>query len=246
MSSVSAKPTTTTFATDDWRPFPFRRVLPIAQLLLCTLLLWPYRAYIAFELFGFTPRNTSRLAENAPSLELTLNGDGKLDLPADPQFRKRISAHDFAFDSVSALNLPGGMVQLPYDILSADHREWMPASVPTFAFKSWRAVTWPLLALPFWWMAGRGAEALSAAWRKLLLPRIRWFETLLSFGMMAGGVTAAIGLGFFAGADPVDPQLRLFVAAFVMWALLGSLTVVAKLAQWRINKKIPAPSLPAL
>lgn len=239
MSSTSAKPAETALATEHWRPFPFRRVLPVAQLFVCAIILWPFRAWIGYEVFGFTPRYSAPpVNESTPTVAIPLNAEGKIELP--PKFRNIVRAQENTFDTVAALNFPGGMVQLPYAIYSADHREWIPGNID---FKTWRALTWPFLALPFWWMAGRGAEALTAARRKLLLPLIRWFETLISFVMLAGGITVAIGLGLFAGADHVDPQLRLFVASSVMWGFLGSLTVVAKLAQWRMKKNVETANL---
>jgi hypothetical protein len=234
MSSAFAKPATTAISTDDWRPFPFRRVLPIAQLLLCAVLLWPYRAWIAFEVFSVTPRYSApRVTESTPHLEIPLNAEGQIELPA--KVRNIVRAHENAFNTVAALNLPGGIVQLPYAIYSADHREWIPGNID---FQTWRALSWPLLALPFWWMAGRGAEALASARRKLLVPRLRWPETVISFLLMAGGATLALGFFFFTdGPDRSDPLLRLFSVAGGMWAVFGSLTVAARLAQWRIRKK---------
>jgi hypothetical protein len=237
MSSASSSPAQAFHPEEAVRrPFPFRRILPVGQLLLCTLLLWPYRALIAFELFGLRIHSgASRIHESAPPVNLTLNADGKLDLPSDPQFQKRINAQENAFDMVGLLNLPAVLVQIPYITFNESHREWMPGFIPSFAFRSWRAISWPLLALPFWWMAGRGAEALASARRKLLVPRLRWPETVISFLLMAGGLTLAVAF-FFDGPDRSDPSLRLFAVAGGMWAVLGSLTVVARLAQWRIRK----------
>lgn len=213
----------------EHRPFPFRRVLPLAQLLLCALLLWPYRGWIAWDLFGVlihsgTPRNG-----------MAIDGDSGLPMQPSPELDQWWHRQDNAMDMVAALNLPAGLAQLPYAILSADHREWGPGKTD---FKTWRAISWPVLALPFWWMAGRGVEALNTARRKLLTPLIGWTATVISAVLMAGGVTLAIGF-LFAGTDRGDPQLRLFVAAGGMWSVLGSLTVVAKLAQWRIKKNTP-------
>jgi hypothetical protein len=75
---------------------------------------------------------------------------------------------------------------------------------------------------------------------------MRWPEIVIAFVLMAGGFTLAIGVAFFStDADRADPQFRLFGPAGAMWGLLGSLTVVAKLAQWRIKKKAVALVHPA-
>jgi hypothetical protein len=232
MSSASAKPATAALAPEDWRPFPFRRILPLGQLLLCALLLWPYRARIAFELFGVSMSGNAP----APPQQIILNAQGKIDYSSTPQFEKWIDAQENAFDTVAMLNVPVIFFDALYSILSGDPQELKPRHI---YFKTWRAVTWPLIALPFWWMAGRGAEALAAARRKLLVPRLRWAETVISFLLMAGGLTLAVAF-FFDGPERGEPLDRLFATALGMWGLLGSLTVVAKLAQWRIKKQTAA------
>ncbi|HEX7286649.1 MAG TPA: hypothetical protein VF532_10745 [Candidatus Angelobacter sp.] len=229
MSSASSY-TARAFQPDEAarRPFPFRRVLPLGQLLLCTLLLWPYRARIAFELFGV------RMSYNAPAppQQIIVNAQGKIDYSSTPEFEKWVHAQENAFDTAAMLNVPVIFLDGLRYILSGNPQELKPRYVD---FKIWRAVAWPLIALPFWWMAGRGAEALASARRKLIVPRLRWPETVISFLLMAGGLT--LGVAFLLDADRSEPSLRLFATALAMWGILSSFTVVARLAQWRIRKK---------
>jgi hypothetical protein len=57
-----------------------------------------------------------------------------------------------------ALNLPVGIVQLPYVILNPAKQEWFPARMD---FRVWRAISWPIFGLLFWWVAGRSTDALA-------------------------------------------------------------------------------------
>src|SRR5215467_2174918 len=126
------------------RGFPFRLALPLGQLVLCALLLLPIRGYL-FDKLGLT-------AMSGPSLPFQLGGS-LLQPFAEWSFHNGL-------DTVAALNLPGGLVQLPYAIFEEGHGELRPRGMD---FKVWRAVTWPIVGVFFWWIAGRGAEALVAA-----------------------------------------------------------------------------------
>jgi len=41
----------------------------------------------------------------------------------------------------------------------------------------------------------------------------------------------------FAGKDRAEPILQLMACASLMWGVLASLTVAAKIAQWRLRKE---------
>jgi hypothetical protein len=94
----------------------------------------------------------------------------------------------------------------------------------------------------FWWLAGRGVDALVTARRKAITPRIGWTETVLGFVLGAGGLVGVIAFLFTAGPDLYDRQLQLLMSAAGMWGLLGSLTVAARILQWRIRKAAEAMS----
>jgi hypothetical protein len=206
----------------DYRPISFRRVLPIGQLLFCALLLYPSWNGSLRSLFHI---HTSR--------RVVINGDLMMVTPPSSLILWTHDA-DNAFEMVSAFNAPSLIFQIPSIVLSQDRKDWHPESID---FKAWRAITWPLLALPFWWMAGRGLEAIFAAKRKIIEPAIGWTTTTISFFLMAAG--SALGIGFlFAGPDRHDLHLQVFVAGCVMWGVLASFTVVARLAQWRLRRNL--------
>ncbi|HEY2360287.1 MAG TPA: hypothetical protein VGK36_04165 [Candidatus Angelobacter sp.] len=145
---------------------------------------------------------------------------------------------NFLLTSVTALNLPGLIIQLPYVITSPTKREWMPADVD---FRVWRAITLPLLCLPFWWIAGRSIDALTALKHHQIAPRIRWPEVAIGSVWLAGGVTLFIG---FLVSPPSDKDINftLFCASGGLWAMLGALSVIARFRQWRFKKRQKAIS----
>jgi hypothetical protein len=108
----------------------------------------------------------------------------------------------------------------------------MPAGIN---FKVWRAVTWPFIGLLFWWLPGRGIEALSAVKYRQLAPRIGWTETIVGFLVMAAGVTLFIG--FLLGSEHNSSDMK-FAAAGGFWIFFGGLSIVAKIAQWRLRRKL--------
>src|SRR5262249_55928229 len=174
---------------------PFRLALPLGQLVLCALILWPIRGLIFAEL-GLPVA----IRLTGPPLFLR-SGPGRLFLEWSLSSGRQ---------TVAAINLPAGLAQLPTVFLRADRTEWRPAAVD---FLTWRAVTWPLLGMVFWWIAGRGVDALIAARRKVLAPRIAWTETVLGFVLGAGGLASAIAFLFNAGLDLHDRQLQLFISS---------------------------------
>lgn len=182
---------------------------------------------ILFELFGLRG-----VYSFAPDSGTTIGPDGTVQFRTNPAFERWLRVEDMAFKAVSFLNLPGGLVQLAPAIFRADHDEWIPEHVET---RIWNAVTWPISALPFWWIIGRGVEALHAARKRVIAPRLRWFESMISFLLLAGGATLAVGFLFFAGEDPGD---WMTVVACGLWALLGGMSVLARYLQWRIKKEL--------
>lgn len=191
----------------------FAWVLPLTVLFLCGILLWPMRVWIA-----------STIGIHLPAW---------LVWPTILDFPRWLAPASSLFDFVAALNLPAGAIQLPYVIFfSPDKREWMPAEMD---FRLWRALTWPLLCIPFWWMASRGIDALIALKQGQLLPKISWLESILGAVMAVLFAVAFVGLLIVSYGDK-DQTGRHFIAGLGLWAMLGSLSVIAKFRQWRLHK----------
>ena len=87
-----------------------------------------------------------------------------------------------------------------------------------------------MLALPLWWIIGRGADALIALKRKAIHPRIRLAEAAISFLlMMAGALFNVMGIYFalFGGGSWA------LAAAMLLWAVLGGMSVRA----WQMQRR---------
>jgi hypothetical protein len=149
-------------------------------------------------------------------------------------FSLGVPKRDFFLTSVAALNIPAEAIQLPYAVFTPSKQEWVPQGVD---FRVWRVVTWPLLCIPFWWLAGRAIDALVAVKSVRFAPRIGWPETIIGFILMAAFGTAFCGLVFGLPKEDRTFELTRFVAGCGLWVLLGALSVIARFRQWRFIKK---------
>jgi hypothetical protein len=147
------------------------------------------------------------------------------------------------FHAVFMLNLPSGLLILPIAIFRPDHADWHPAVVEGFV---WRAVTWPVVGIVFWWIAGRAVEALASLEHRQLSPRITLAETIPAFLIMAGGALVSVGLliGERTGVY-TDFDTAMFAIAGGLWAFLGGLTVVAYIRQWRLRRQSQTGQVPS-
>ena len=62
-------------------------------------------------------------------------------------------------EAITAMNLPGALIQLPVALLFPDHEIWRP---PLLSVQLWHGITFPIFGMVFWWIAGRATEALVA------------------------------------------------------------------------------------
>jgi hypothetical protein len=188
--------------------FPFQLLLPFGQFMVCAVLLWPSRGYIAWQ-FGLHP----------PRILGILGG-------LTPLTQSK-------FTAIGVIDLPAALIQLPYAIFSAKHTLWHP---PGIDIQTWESVTVPLIGMVFWWLPGRALEALAAARHHVFKPRIGWVETVAGFLLMAGGVTLLIGCLVFS--SPAERRELVWLAlSGGMWALLGGVGFAARIVQWRLRRK---------
>jgi len=213
--------------------FAFRWLLPTTQLLLCLIALWPLRPLLIQQVrdslhayrVGTNPPHS--LAEKQQQLVVPLSPRQQSAFETFERLEKREWIPQ-------TLNLPCMLFQLPYVILDPAKREWIPRGMN---FRTWRAISWPPLGILFWWIAGRGIEALIAARRRLIRPRITWIETIAGAALCAFCAVAAVCMPLFSERDENFP-MKLFVAAFVMWSVLGGVVVAGRVAQWRLRKRL--------
>jgi len=213
------------------RPLAFRWILPIAQLVLLVVILWPVRHELTQQLqdairFGRLSRT------RAPTINEVLAN--VIPERLTPEQKSEFKSFETRKWLPSVLNLPSGLIQLPYVILSPSKDEWVPVGLDLM---TWRAISWPLLGFLFWWGAGRGIDALLAARHRRVQPRISWVEAAAGIALFFFCAIAAICFPIF-GYNDHDPDfpVKLFSCGFGMWALLAGVVVLAKFRQWRIRK----------
>jgi hypothetical protein len=191
----------------------FALLLPVAELLLSAAFLWPMRLIIVHELHISLP----------PVIEQTMVAD----------CRRWSPKQDFFLGAVVGLNIPAGIIQLPYSVNRPGRKQWSPAGMNDFV---WRAVSWPFVCLPFWWIAGRAIDALRAVKYRSLIPRIRLMEAVI------GSIWVVIGALLFLmflimAAFKKDAGLTRIAAAGGLWALLGALSLIARFRQNRLREQ---------
>jgi hypothetical protein len=211
---------------------PLRWVLPLAQLCLCAVILWPLRPMLLSQVraslreYGLLQDTAARNPATPRLQPLDLSDSGV-------QRRTRISeAREWA---VAALNLPGGLPDLSYAILSPAHSEWTPRGMFMWP---WRDLSWPIVGMFFWWLAGRSIEALLSSRHKILLPRIRWWEIVVSLPVSAFGAIWAVGVCIGQSLRTEFPFWMLLVGFGSMWLVLGASTSVAYFMQWRLRRRL--------
>jgi hypothetical protein len=212
----------------------FRWLLPITQLVLSMVVLWPLHTILIQQLrlsireYRHQQTPLPHLAEGQQFriLEVPLSPQEQLELETFQSLEKREWVPIM-------LNLPAGLVLLPYAILNPSKQEWMPRGMD---FKTWRVVSWPLIGILFWWSGGRGLKALLAARRHVVHPKIGWIETVVGAALFLFCTVIAIGIPICRHSDK-DFPMKFFVAGAGIWAVLGGMMVAARVAQWRIIRK---------
>jgi hypothetical protein len=215
---------------DQTRAFPFRWVLPLAQLFVCAVVLWPIRGALVYQI-----RNAFIFYARSPSPEQVVPPKGDFHIELRPEDLEQLhveGVNQRRQAMPAALNVPAGLIELPYTILNPEKRAWAPRGI---FFETWRAMSWPLIGIMFWWAAGRGLEGLLAARRGIIRPAISWAETGIAAVcvFIFGGV--AIFLPFDRETVRGDPSVKILLMGCGLWAILACVIIVARIAQWRIR-----------
>lgn len=138
-----------------------------------------------------------------------------------------------SIDVVTALNVPVEFVQIPYAMVNPNKSEWRPPGMDLFV---WRAITYPVWGMLFWWIAGRGADALAAARQNRVTPRIHWLEMVVGVLLLAMGVLVMLAFAL-GGPQHSDSRDLWFLAMAILWGLLGSLSLAGGIMQWRLRRQ---------
>lgn len=218
----------------DYRSFPFRWVLPSLQLVVCLALLWPVRGFIFFEVM--------QSIRSYSTAESTATSDPKevdaITLPPAPDEQRWVDAGAKLWERRRtpqlALNFPVLIAQLPYVLVSPAKREWVPKGMSADV---WRPLTWPFVGIFFWWLFGRGVEALFAARQSVARPRINWAETIFALILFVIGVVTLIGILTSTPDDRSDIQFMTLIVGGLLWGVLSTVTIAARFLQRRILKR---------
>ena len=220
------------------RCLPYRWILPIAQLLICVVVLWPIRSDFVFEIRAtIRGYGAAKALEQEPHFVLPYSLD---QLVIDPQWERSFRNKERRLWTPTLLDMPVGLLDLPYVIHNPDKTEWTPKGMD---FKKWRAISWPLIGMIFWWIAGRGVEALLAARRSVIDPLIGWVETGIGVFLLLWGIIILI-TPLFAGDSDSDISWIFISGSGALWAMLGAAIVIARIAQRKIRlrlRNVPAP-----
>ena len=218
-SSSATSPVSETQARKP-KSIPFWWILPWGQFVFCWILLAPSLPAIASQFGIHVPDWAAFYLQFTPAV-----------------------SHNI--DIVIGLDLPAGIIDVLFWPKAGDGRVWTPGGVD---LRIWEALTWPVLGMVFWWSTGRAIEALVAYQRRQITPKISWVEAIVGFLLTAGGVSAVVGFLFFTSSEDRWELWNLWwiVAAAGLWALLGSLSVMARIAQRRLRKQLAAlPEAPS-
>jgi hypothetical protein len=216
---------------------PLRWIFPLAQLFLCAVILWPMRPMLVGQIraslreYGIS-HDTAARNSVTPRLR-------PFDL-SDPDVQRRIKSSEAREWAVAALNLPGGLPDLTFAVLSPAHSEWTPRGMFMW---TWRDLSWPIIGIFFWWLAGRSLEGLLFSRHKILLPKIRWWEVVVSLPALAFGAIWAVGLCIDQSARTEFPLWMLLAVFGSMWVVLGASTSLAYFVQWRLRKRLASSTV---
>ena len=218
----------------------FRRVLPIVQLLVCAIVLWPSRYFLLWQVSQSVGADLpARARQQQPGR--TINIEIPSLTPEQQQVADRAARMEGLRMTVPPiLNLPVAFVQLPYVIANSAHQEWIPRGMISTTF---HALSWPICGVFFWWLAGREIDAFCAARKSLLLPRITIAETIFAVIFLGFGVFALVGILTSTPDDRADLNFMGFMVGGILWAILSGFSLASRYLQWRIKKRSGVPIL---
>jgi hypothetical protein len=134
------------------------------------------------------------------------------------------------------LNMPAFLVEIAISLPTTWPDSWHPRlPFPFDDLWFWRAISWPIYALPLWWLAGRGIDGLSQPEAFSVRLRIRLVEVI--FMGVIGVLSGIIGIGLFltAESDNSNDPLKWAVVPCLLWLSFGLVSVIAWIRQKRLT-----------
>ena len=207
--------------------------MPAIQLLVCFVSLWPSRYLLLFEV-------SQSIQSYAPAQSRRASGPPlQIDIPTLTPEQQDAADRDARIEYLRmrvpvALNFPVAIVQLPYVIANPAKTEWVPRGMLT---ETWRAMSWPFAGVLFWWSVGRGIEALRSSRKAIIRPRVTLVETVFAALLVCIGLVVLVGTITSTPDDQRDLQFVALLVGGLLWGLLASITISARVFQWRIRKR---------
>lgn len=193
---------------------PFSLLLPLLD-----LFLWVVVAAIPTT---FLYMNASQIASSEPNLTEKI-GSTRFPATRDQYIAAAVeNSMERTGQVMTAINEPATLAEMLESLPTSWPESWHPQSLELF---SWRALTYPLLCLPAWWLVGRSLDALFFSrrlhWPALLTGTIFCLLFIICFfGILLGtppapaddGSWACQGLAFWSALFFVSP-----VAWWLQW-----------------------------
>jgi hypothetical protein len=171
-----------------------------------------------------------RMVHGAGSVSLSTS-DIVITIPSDHFFSVAFDRAAWRAEKVATiLNAPAKFVEIFVSLLIAHKANWYPAWLPP---STWRAVIYPLYALPAWVYVGLGIEA--ATGRRL----VRRWNAVLSLFLALTCAVLLCGLRFGMSAAEREGQelLSWFIEGLALWAALFAIPFFA----WMLQRKREPP-----
>jgi hypothetical protein len=218
----------------ETRVIPLRWIFPVSQLVLCIVILWPVRPTLVYQIRA-TLRDYGMSRDKAEANRVRIGSQTFLIDLSDPDEKRRVRSLEAREWAVAGLDLPGGLPDLIYAVISPSNSVWMPKGM---YMHTWRDLSWPIIGTFFWWIAGRSVEVLLLLRQNIVVPKIRWWELVLSLAAMAYGAIWAAILFLDRSARTEFSEWILLGAFGSMWLALGSCTWLAYFRQWRSRRRL--------
>jgi hypothetical protein len=130
--------------------------------------------------------------------------------------------------TIVLLNAPGHLIGALASQLIVHHANGFPDSLGPFL---WKAVSFPLFAIPAWFFVGRGIDGL------LLRRRMRLLDLVLSaiLSLLSIALSVALRFGLSESERAGDQLLVSYIFGFAWWSLLFAFPLAAWVRQ-RLRK----------
>ncbi len=192
-------------------------MLPLAELLVAAVVAGPPAV---------------QMLHSPPYLHRATTGKIIIDM-ADPAVQRWLAERrprfPSRFEDVWYLNVPALLVEIAIDLPTAWPDYYRPAWSWPLGLDGYRALTWPIWALPLWFFAGRGLDSLFRRYK--ITGAEAFFIGSFSFLIALFTILAVI----CGGLQSVDERYQIWeLLPLAMWFGFG---VICQIAWWRQRKE---------